>query len=221
VTAPATLYHCVGARSLRPLWALEELQLPYELKVLPFPPRAHGKTYFAINPTGTVPTYLENGLRLTESVAICEYLAARHDPGGLAVRSDEPEYGPYLDWLHFGETTLTYPLTIALRYARFEAAERRLPQAVEDYTRLFLARLRPVAAALEARDHLCAHRFTVADISVGYALMLAETVGLREHLPDAVRAYRDRLGKRAGFERARAAEASAAAAATIVPPRRA
>jgi glutathione S-transferase len=30
-----TLYHCTVARSFRPLWALEELNLPYELKMLP------------------------------------------------------------------------------------------------------------------------------------------------------------------------------------------
>ena len=34
-----TLYHCEGARSFRPLWTLEELGVPYELKMLPFPPR--------------------------------------------------------------------------------------------------------------------------------------------------------------------------------------
>jgi hypothetical protein len=34
------LYHCVGARSFRPLWALEEIGLPYELAMLPFPPHA-------------------------------------------------------------------------------------------------------------------------------------------------------------------------------------
>ncbi len=32
-----TLYHCAAARSFRPLWTLEELGLPYELKMLPFP----------------------------------------------------------------------------------------------------------------------------------------------------------------------------------------
>lgn len=40
-----TLYHCVGARSFRPLWALEELGLPYDLKVLPFPPRVVKREY--------------------------------------------------------------------------------------------------------------------------------------------------------------------------------
>ena len=37
------LYHCISARSLRPLWALEEMGVSYTLKMLPFPPRAHDK----------------------------------------------------------------------------------------------------------------------------------------------------------------------------------
>ena len=50
-----TLYHCDGARSFRPLWMLEELGLPYELKMLPFPPRVLAKEYLALNPLGTIP----------------------------------------------------------------------------------------------------------------------------------------------------------------------
>jgi glutathione S-transferase len=50
-----TLYHCAAARSFRPLWMLEELGLPYELKMLPFPPRVFAKEYLALNPLGTIP----------------------------------------------------------------------------------------------------------------------------------------------------------------------
>jgi glutathione S-transferase len=48
------LWHCHGARSLRPLWAMEEMQLPYEVELLRFPPRFFKKDFLAINPLGTV-----------------------------------------------------------------------------------------------------------------------------------------------------------------------
>ena len=32
------LWHCNGSRSLRALWALEEMGMEYELEILPFPP---------------------------------------------------------------------------------------------------------------------------------------------------------------------------------------
>ena len=69
-----TLYHCARARSFRPLWTLEELGLPYELKMLPFPPRVFAKEYLGINPLGTIPLMLDGEIRMTESAAIAQYL---------------------------------------------------------------------------------------------------------------------------------------------------
>jgi glutathione S-transferase len=70
---------------------------------------------------------------MTESAAICHYLAARYSPGQFNVETHEDDFGAYLNYLHFGEATLTFPQTLILRYARFEPPERRLPQAAEDY----------------------------------------------------------------------------------------
>ena len=70
-----TLYHCTAARSFRPLWALEELKLPYELKMLPFPPRVFAREYLALNPLGTIPLMIDGDVtRMTESAAIVQYL---------------------------------------------------------------------------------------------------------------------------------------------------
>jgi len=132
-----TLYHCVSARSFRPLWMLEELGQPYELKMLPFPPRALDRSYLAINPLGTVPALFDGATRMTESAAMCQYLAAKAAPGTLDVSVDEPDFGAYLNYLHFGEATLTFPQTLVLRYGRFEPAERRSPQVAEDYSKWF------------------------------------------------------------------------------------
>ena len=104
-----TLYHCMAARSFRPLWALEELKLSYDLKMLPFPPRVLARDYLALNPLGTIPLLIDGDTRMTESAAIVQYLAARYGPTPLAVGIDEPDYGAYLNWLHFGEATLTFP----------------------------------------------------------------------------------------------------------------
>lgn len=196
------LYHCVSARSFRPLWTLEELGLPYELQMLPFPPRAHQRDYLDINPLGTVPAFEDGHLQMTESAAICQYLAIRYGPSPLCLGADEPDYGLYLDMLHFGEATLTFPQTLLLRYGRFEPAERRLPQVVEDYRRWFLARLRRVESILSGREFLCGERFTTADISVGYALMLADYQQLADRFPENLSAYWERLRSRPAFCRA-------------------
>jgi len=210
-----TLYHCDGARSFRPLWMLEEMRLPYELKILPFPPRVHAREYLQINPLGTIPLMLDGDTRMTESAAICQYLATRYGPSPLAVEPHEPTYGAFLNFLHFGEATLTFPEAIVLRYSRIEPDERRQPQVVDDYARFFYGRLRMAEATLASSDYLCAGRFTAADISVGYALLLSHYNGLSEKLPGAVRAYWERLRQREGFQRADAAQKDAAKAAGI------
>ncbi|MDB5430212.1 MAG: glutathione S-transferase [Caulobacter sp.] len=209
-----TLYHCFNARSFRPLWALEELGVAYDLRMLPFPPRARAKDYLAENPLGTIPLMVEGDTRMTESAAICQYLADRHGQGTLGVPVNDPAYGAYLNYLHFGEATLTFPQTLVLRYGRFEPEERRQPQVAEDYGRWFLARLKAALPALE-NGFVCAGRFTAADISVGYALLLADQVGLGPRLPEAARTYWEALKTRPGYARAQAAQSAAAKAQGI------
>ncbi|MFN3764272.1 MAG: glutathione S-transferase family protein [Aliihoeflea sp.] len=205
------LYHCVNARSFRPLWTLEEMELDYTLHVLLFPPRYLAPGYKDMNPLGTIPLLIDGKTRMTESSAICHYLATRYGPSPLAVAPDEPDYGAYLNFLHMGEATLTFPQTLVLRYRHFEEAEeRRLPQVADDYARWFLARLRAVDARLAGRDHLCAGRFTAADISVGYALMLAATIGLDAEFSETLRAYFDRIRAREGHRRAQVRQAEGA-----------
>jgi glutathione S-transferase len=205
------LHHCVAARSFRALWTLEELHLPYDLRVLPFPPRVAQRGYLATNPLGTVPLLEDGAVRMTESAAICQYLVDTQGPNVLQVARGDPHYGAYLNWLHFGEATLTFPQTLVLRYGQLEPPERRQPHIVTDYSRWFLARLRALDAPLAAGPWLCGEVFTAADVSVGYALLLAEHLGLSDSFSPAVAAYWGRLQCRPAYQRALQAEQSAAA----------
>jgi glutathione S-transferase len=206
-----TLYHCENARSFRAVWALEEIGLDYALKMLPFPPRFLARDYLEINPLGTIPYFVAGETRMTESAAICAYLAERYGGADLKVEPDDPAYGAYLNGLFFGEATLTFPQTIVLRYSRLEPEERRLPQAAQDYARWFLARLRAVDAIVTRQDYYCAGRFTMADISVGYALLFANALGLDGDFSDTLRAYWKRLSARPAFLAAISAQEKAGA----------
>jgi glutathione S-transferase len=214
-----TLYHCDAARSFRALWTLEELALTYDLKMLPFPPRVLAKHYLALNPLGTIPLLLDGDTKMTESAAIAHYLVTRYGPSPLAVGVEEPDYGAFLNYLHYGEATLTFPQTLVLRYTELEPVERRNPQVVADYAKWFFGRLRGLEAAVTDHDTVCAGRFTAADISVGYALLLAQNIGLSENFGPAVKAYWQRLQSRDGFQRAVAAERRAGVEQNV-PPRR-
>jgi glutathione S-transferase len=202
------LYHCFDARSFRALWALEEMGLPYRLHRLPFPPRMLQPDYLEENPLGTVPLMIDGDVRMTESAAIPQYLATRYGPSPLAVDAREPDYGLWLDWLHRSEATLTFPQTIVLRYTQLEPEERRLQQAADDYAQWFLSRLRHVTRALNDREWLCAGRFTMADVCVGYALLLARNLNLGHKFSPEVSTYWERLSSRYGFLAAKAAQSA-------------
>lgn len=211
-----TLYHCDGARSFRPLWMLEEMGLPYELKMLPFPPRVLAKDYLALNPLGTIPLLIDGEVKMTESSGICHYLGTKYGPTPLVVGVDEPAYGTFLNWMYFSDATLTFPQTLVLRYSQLEPEERRNPQVATDYAKWFFGRLRAVEAAAGA-ETLCAGRFTAADIVIGYALRLADSIGLSKDFGPNVAAYWARLRERDGYQRAREAERRAGVEQNVAP----
>jgi glutathione S-transferase len=181
---------------------LEETGLPFELVKMPFPPRFHQAAYLDVNPLGTVPALRVDSALMTESAAICEFLASVDADLRLRVCSTEKAYPAYLDWLHRSDATLTFPLTLILRYSKLEPPERRSPQVVQDYSRWFCKRMECVETALQNTDYLCGNRFTAADACVGYSVYLARKLGLRERLGPAALNYLDRLLARPAFRRA-------------------
>lgn len=202
------LYTTTGSRGLRATWTVTELELEdqVELIMLPFPPRAFVKGYFAINPLGTIPALkLPDGYVMTESSAIAAYLAERFRGGTLHVAPDHTDRAAYLDFLHHADATLTFPQTVYMRFALFEK-ERGLGAAGEAYGTWFAKRLQKIDLRLESRTFLCAERFTAADIAVGYALYLSTQVGLSHHLTPRLTAWLDTLMARPGFQRAMAWE---------------
>jgi glutathione S-transferase len=210
-TARPRLYSCAGSRGLRALWTAEELGLPCDLVLLPFPPRFRAREYLAINPLGTVPALVDGDFTMTESSAIAHYLATRDGYTALAVRPGEADYGAFLDFLHHADATLTFPQTVFLRFTKLEK-ERGLEAAGEAYGDWFRARLIKVEQRLAERAFLCAGRFTVADIAVGYALLLATWIGLSDHFKPRLQDYLAELTARAGYLSARERERTAAIA---------
>jgi glutathione S-transferase len=199
------LHHCANARSFRALWTLEEMGLPYTLQNMKFPPRFREENYLDLNPLGTVPTFFDGDKRMTESAAICHYLVTKYGPTELAVTQDEPDYADYLNFLVMAEATLTFPQTIYLRYTVLEPEERKLPQAAADYAQWFASRFK-AAVAMMGPVYACAGRFTAADISLGYAVKLANVIGLGGAVPQRAQEYWEFLRQRPGFRRAEAKE---------------
>lgn len=196
------LWHCPATRSLRPLWALEEMEIEYDLVIMGFPPRFAHQGYLELNSLGTVPYFVDGDTHMTESSGIVLYLVEKYQRYDFGLRADHPEYGDYLNWLFHSDATLTFPQTIVMRYKLMEPDERKLPQAAEDYSKWYIARLRRLNEHMLEREYLCGNKFTVADIAISFALLLGETLGLKDLYKPHIVEYLERMKARPGFKRA-------------------
>jgi glutathione S-transferase len=207
----AVLYHVPTSRSLRVLWALEEMgaTAAVEIRSLGAQPRLQEPEYLAINPAGTLPALVDGERRIYESLAICECLAARHG-SDLLVAPDEPEWPEFRQWLLYGEATLQVPMSARARVRRIRNQTPEMQPGIEavkaDFRHSLLMRLELLEHRLDGRDYLVAGRMTLADISVGYPLFNSGKAGFDSMLGPRSTAYSQRLLSRPAFQRALSVE---------------
>lgn len=112
------IYHMKGSRSLRVTWLLEELGMPYSTEILGFDlGNAGGDEYRKVYPLNKVPALMDGETSMFERVAIMQYIMNKYGDGGLRPEVNDPDYGHYLQWLHFGESTLT-PIVVTFMQQR-------------------------------------------------------------------------------------------------------
>lgn len=97
-------------------WMLEEIGVPYELRVVEFGETMKTPEYLALNPMGKVPTLVHDGAVVTEVVAICAYLAERFPEAALAPPLGSPARAAYLRWLFF----IAGPLEMAMTAKQYQ-----------------------------------------------------------------------------------------------------
>lgn len=166
------LYGHLMSRAHRVAWMLKELELPYEHVPVNF---LDGSTrrpeYLAVNPNGRVPSIVDDGLRLFESLAINLHLARKY--GGRLAPAGLEEESLATQWTMWVVTEVEKPLLFAAaNLFLFEAGGRNAAEA-----EMAMARLaRPfgvLEAHLQDRPHLLGDRFTVADLNVASVMTLA------------------------------------------------
>ena len=187
-----TLHHAPGTRGIRVLWTLEEIGAPYDVASEPFPPRTRNPDFLKINATGTIPAFVEDGRVMTESMAICQHLAETHARADLQVAPGEDGRADYLQWLWFGEATLSIPTSLMARVRRLSSPQGT-ELLIEDLKLALSLRLGALEARLQGRDFIVANRFTLADVSCFYTLLLVERFALTELLGPNTIAYDARL----------------------------
>jgi glutathione S-transferase len=197
-----------NTRSLRAVWALEEAGASYDYVPVNLM-RGEGRrpAYLSLNPGGKVPALRDGDLVLTESAAICNYVADRHPASGLAPGCGTRERALYDKWCFFALTELEQPLWTIGKH-RFAIPEKyRVPAVVDTAMWEFSV----AAKALNSQfggPFALGDRFTAADILLGHTLAWAEAWNIPlEHEP--LRAYAKRLRERPALIRARLREEQA------------
>lgn len=198
------LYHCPKTRSARIVWLLGELgDVPCEIVERRFVPPS-GTIYQQDTPTGKFPTLEDEGAVFFESGAILTYILDRYSGGRMRPATDSVDYGPYLQWVHFAEATLGIPVAVINNLRQYREPEFK-PLRATMYSRVAQA-LDVMEKGLGEREWLIGDAISGADIMCGYAVHIADVMGIRfDHVPD-VAAWLARIAERPAWKAAMAGD---------------
>ncbi|MGJ4802966.1 glutathione S-transferase family protein [Luteimonas sp. SDU82] len=182
-------------------WMLEELGVEYRAVVQDYGAGMKSPDYLAVNPMGKVPALQHRGIVVTETAAICTYLADVFPQAGLAPALDDPLRGPYLRWMFFAAGPVEAAVTARalgslpppdkagfVGYGSFDQTMDVLEQA-----------------AASASPWLLGERFSAADVYVGAQLDFGLAFKSIPERPGFT-AWVERLRAREAYRRAKAAD---------------
>jgi len=189
-------------RGFRVVWLLEEMGLPYRLRPVDLLAGVEKDVEFlAINPAGFIPAIRDGDVTMVESIAIMEYLMARYGPTPLAPAPHDPVFPAYQQFLHLGEAGLAASIYFVVGARNFAPESARQNWSADQALSVFESRLTLVTRQLARTPFLAGDTFTAADISVTYALELAQTsAGVT--FGEVEQSYMARTSARDGYKRA-------------------
>jgi glutathione S-transferase len=193
------LHHVAQSRSMRTLWLLHELAVPFEVVDWPFDKTLRSPEFLALNPAGRVPALELDGQRLWETGAITQVLCDRFPDTGMGRGPDDPDRADWLIWVHFAETISQHAAALTQQHVMLYEDAMRSPIVMK----LEAKRLEKCYQAIEARlqdgrDYLLESGFSAADISVGQAVYMARHFARIDPFP-ALAAWYARITARPGF----------------------
>jgi glutathione S-transferase len=218
-----TVHHLETSRSQRVLWLLEELGVPYELKVYRRDPatRLAPPELKAVHPLGKSPVITDGDVTVAESGAIIEYLVetfghlGRGELSHLQPAAGTPEQRQCRYWMHYAEGSLMNWLVMKLVFVTIP--KRPMPffakpvaRGISEKVQAQLVDPNLQAATAFIEEHLAHHRWfageeiTMADFQMSFAVeaLLSRATGTGRH--PHLDAYHARMRARPAYQRAEA-----------------
>jgi glutathione S-transferase len=165
MTESIIFYHHPMSRSRIVHWMLEEVGAPYELKLVRFDLGEHKEPGFlAVNPMGKIPAITHRGIVVTETAAICAYLADAFPQARLAPETSDAKRGTYLRWLFFSAGCLEPALVD--RVLSRPLVEKRSTLGYGSYEDT----LNALEKALSPGPYVLGQQFSAADVHIASTL---------------------------------------------------
>ncbi len=191
-----TFYTNPMSRGQTARWMLHEAGVEHDQVLLDYGTTMKDAAYLAINPMGKVPAIADNGTVVTETAAICAYVADRYPEAGLA--PTEAERADYYRWLFFAAG----PLEAAWTARAFGFEPDAKQQGSAGYGNMDMV-LQVLSDKFARDNYVCGTRFTAADVYLGGQILFGQQFGL---IPNegSFKAYGERLSARPAYISAKA-----------------
>lgn len=191
--ADLILYTNPQSRGRIARWMLEEVGEPYETEIVAYD-RMKDPAYLAVNPMGKVPAIRHRGRIITETAAICAYLADVFPGAGLGPSEDEK--ADYYRWLFYAAGPVEQAVTN--HHAKWDPEpEQGRMFGYGSYDKV----VEVLDELLSGREYVCGDRFTAADVYLGSAILWGTMFGTLPKL-DSFTGYAGRLQSRKAMQRA-------------------
>jgi glutathione S-transferase len=189
------IYGVAASRAIRPLWAAEELGIPYEHVPVHYQDTTalNAPDYRALNPNGTVPAIDDDGVVLFESLAITLHLARTRPEGGLWA-TGVAEQAQILQWTLWAATEIEPLARQWFHHTSFLPPEQRRPELAEAALAKLQTRLQVLDERVKNQPYLLADGFTVADLNLAAVLQRLAVLG-GENFPHATAWHQRCLGR--------------------------
>ncbi len=201
------LYGYPRTRSARVAWALEEASAEYEYIPINLQAGEHKKPAFLkINPFGKIPALIDDDLILSESAAICTYIAEKF-PAAKLIPNTSQGRAEYFHWLFFVVSELETHLWTAAKHDRILPEDKRVSAVIKTCEWEFAKAATLLSQHLSQHAYLANNEFSAADIVCTSILQWTHHAGFA--LDDTLMKYMNRISERPALIKARKREAEA------------
>lgn len=188
------LYWAPRTRSARALWMLEETGVDYELELIDIggPDRRDSAEFREASPMGKVPALVDGDVKMSESSAICLYVADRYSSGNLAPEVDDPLRGKFLYWLMYTPAVVEPAMS-----EKFSGTEtNRFRSGWGDFDLM----IETLEMGLAGKTWILGEQFTAADVMLGSSTVFLRMFGMLPESP-TLTAYADRCLARPAYQK--------------------